>query len=140
MEQVGKLLGHLAELPDTPIAIGDTWTTSVKHALGQAANVGASVENKLLSVEGSKVTIDFRYRFDLDNDAPQGAPPKRGTTAAGNYVLDLRDALAQSSDMKLKFVTASKGPGPGVWSCEMTMDMKIRTTDERKDSPRKQRL
>ena len=113
----------MAQLPETPVAIGDTWMTSFQQPMGALGEITIDCVNKLIAVAGVQATIEQDMKLDLDAAA---APIKaKPMVAKTTMVLDLSEGLPIRMNMQMEMVLTEP----------MAMDMKMTMAFERTTPP-----
>lgn len=108
----------VAPLPETPVAIGDTWQTTMSQKMGQAGKVALDVENKLLAIKGDDAIIGMNMKIDLDGPAmPQEINVEE---AKAEVTMDMSQGLPKGMKTSMKLGVTMEQNG-------MTMNMKMKT-------------
>jgi len=112
----------MPQLPEGPIAVGETWTTSMAMPMGQMGDMKMNVINKLAAADGNMITIERTLEVDLEGLAQMPVKPNF-RKAESVIVLDLRNAMPEQSSTEMEMDMNMDQGGR-----TMTMDMKMRNT------------
>jgi hypothetical protein len=112
------MLYGLTQLPDYPIAIGESWQGKQIAPLAKVVDEdGDSVmAYKLLAVDGRSITVGQKLLVDPDKQNPPGGVKPEDLSVTGTAKLDLRTGTPIEATMRMK----SKFGG----LMKMTMDVK----------------
>jgi hypothetical protein len=84
-----KLLSQsVPELPDQPVAIGESWETTKPLQMAQFGEAQAKVVNKLTEVSGGHARIDMQLTIDTSNLQMPGGGKFKFEKAGGYTVVD----------------------------------------------------
>jgi len=97
------------ELPDAPVAVGDTWESETEMAMGGTGKSKVKVKNKLLEVANGKAKIEMQMQIDVDDLKIPGGMKVAVEKAAGTMTLDL--AGWQVPAWTMDMVITTKGGG-----------------------------
>lgn len=105
LEQFSKK--QFQSLPESPVAVGDTWDTEVEMNVAQGGTSKIKVKNKLAEVADGKARIDQEMQFDLGAlGLPEGAKMEL-EKARGSMTIDLVHWQVPAVNMDLVMATKS---------------------------------
>jgi hypothetical protein len=118
LEEVMQQQFH--ELPDAPVAVGDTWENETEMALGTGKSK-VKVKSKLLEVANGKAKIEMQMLVDLDAREVPGGMKMTVEKATGTMMLDLAGWQVPAGTMDM--VLTTKGGG-----MDSRMEVTVATT------------
>lgn len=116
----------MAELPDEPIAIGDSWKTSFSQS-SQMGDMVVEIDNKLVAVDETSATIEQTMTMEVD---AKGSPLPLETDvkkATGKVVLDLRQGMPRDLSMSMEIGLKTEG-GPMPVDMQVKKDVSMKRT------------
>jgi hypothetical protein len=116
MQQVGDLLKQgfeqqFAAWPAEPLAVGDSWKSSMEFPIEGMGKIKATVVNKLIAARDNMVTIEQTMEMDTSGvNLPRGLKVEVGKAGGtSRYSLDSFMPVESTMDMQIQ-VTGEKDP------------------------------
>jgi hypothetical protein len=106
-------MGNLAELPEAPVAIGDTWETSAPTPVPGLGEGKTKVVTRLLEVDEGRATLEQDMRMDTESLKMPGGFKMECEATRGVTVIDLATGrtLESTSEMVMKMTGGVSGVG-----------------------------
>ena len=118
------LSNSIMQLPENPVAIGETWETTQSLPMGQGGKINAKSVNELVAVDDKFFTVKTKMVIDLDSaEMPPGGEIQK-FEGAGVSKIDRRTGMPAELDMTMKMKMVMGGQ----MTTEMTMKQSIRPT------------
>lgn len=90
----------VTQLPDTPLALGETWKVKQSMPMGQMGDAEAEVRYKLIATDDKHITLEQEMLIDADKlKMPTGKIDS--ITAKGRLKIDVRTGMPIEMDMKM---------------------------------------
>ncbi|MGE3174946.1 MAG: DUF6263 family protein [Planctomycetota bacterium] len=100
--ELNRFLGqNVPELPDQPVAIGESWQTTTEMPMGPTGNAKVTVTNTLMEVGGGRARIRQVMSVDVDDLKVPGGGQMQMDKAEGFTVLDLATGMPIESEMQM---------------------------------------
>ncbi|MEM7198983.1 MAG: DUF6263 family protein [Planctomycetota bacterium] len=114
-------------LPEDKVSVGDTWTSSYDHTMGQMGKVKMNVHNTLTGVDGDSFTVKQVLNMTMgDNDMGMNANIK---DAVGSAVVSLGELMPKQMTMDMGMTMGSED-GPMPMNMDMTVKISLDSTTE----------
>jgi len=114
-------------LPETPVDVGGTWTTTMEMPGGQMGPMKMGVLNKLIAVDDETFTVEGTLEVDLSG-MPDGAVKPNFTKATSMTVMDRKSAIPHRQSVEM-VMNASGDQGGMAMGMDMTMKMTVGRTE-----------
>ena len=120
-EQAGMDLKQMmsqsvTSLPEQPVAIGETWTNTMKMPMGQMGELDMQIENKLVAVDDKHIVVDQVIKVDTTEVEMPGGMALESVEAKGTSKIDRRIGMPAELTMNMRMKMSGQ--------MTMTMDMK----------------
>ncbi|MFK7739026.1 MAG: DUF6263 family protein [Planctomycetota bacterium] len=108
------------ELPEKPIAIGESWTTKSTVKLGQMGETTSEVVNKLISVDNDYFVLEQTVKVDTSETEMPGGMELEDLTMKGTNKISFATGMSREMNMLTKMAMS----GQADMEMEMKMTMK----------------
>ncbi len=115
------------ELPDQPIAIGDTWETQQVFSSGQAGGMTVKIVNRLAEVGDGRARIDQSLTVIPDAGKMPAGASLTADAASGTTQIDLATGMPIESRMSIAMHV--KGSPGAPMDMQMTMSVRVAKID-----------
>ncbi|MCK5942379.1 MAG: hypothetical protein KAI24_10450 [Planctomycetes bacterium] len=115
----------VTQMPDEPVAIGDTWTVDQKMPLGQMGDAQTKVTYKLIAVTDKQIVLEQKLDMDLSEMEMPGGMEVKDVKAGGKIIINRLTGLPMSMTMDMKMDMT------GQMNMKMNMQMSIKPAPEK---------
>ncbi|MEM7201153.1 MAG: hypothetical protein AAF628_12845 [Planctomycetota bacterium] len=111
VEAKGVLDQFLVELPEAPVAVGESWTTETRQALGPDKEMVLRLTNVLVSFDGQNAKIGQTLTYERA-DQPKDLPAQvELEPTTGDLQVNLHRPVPMAMQQNMRMTTTTSAPG-----------------------------